>query len=108
MPEPRDVAAITQGREDGRHGTWARVPLMTPSSHGWRTAAITGFPDAVPGLVLLSSVRSANGNPRCYSRSCLMCRLPGSLSSQPAFGSGSSCGGFVFYERHASRSWYHA
>jgi hypothetical protein len=40
MPEPRDAAAITQGREDGRHGAEVRVHRMTPASHGWRIAAI--------------------------------------------------------------------
>jgi hypothetical protein len=44
MPEPRDAAAITQGREDGRHGgAEVRVDRTTPSSHGCKTAAITGF-----------------------------------------------------------------
>jgi hypothetical protein len=43
MPEPRDAAAITQGREDGRHGAEVRVHWMTPASHGGRTAAITCF-----------------------------------------------------------------
>jgi hypothetical protein len=44
MPEPREAAAITQGREDGWHGAAeVRVHWMTPASHGWRTAAITCF-----------------------------------------------------------------
>jgi hypothetical protein len=40
MPEPREAAAITQGRKDGRHGAKALVPRMTPSSHGWTDAVI--------------------------------------------------------------------
>jgi hypothetical protein len=40
LPEPKDAAAITQGREDGRHGAEVRVPRMTPTSHDGRTAAI--------------------------------------------------------------------
>jgi hypothetical protein len=43
MPEPIEAAAITQGREDGRHSAEARVHWMTPASQGWRMAAITGF-----------------------------------------------------------------
>ena len=43
MPEPIEAAAITQGREAGRHGAEARVHWMTPASQGWRMAAITGF-----------------------------------------------------------------
>jgi hypothetical protein len=40
IPEPRDATAITQGREDGRHGVEVRVLRMTPASHGWTTVAI--------------------------------------------------------------------
>jgi hypothetical protein len=43
MPEPIDAAAITQGREEGRHGAEARVPWMAPTSHVLTTAAITCF-----------------------------------------------------------------
>jgi hypothetical protein len=40
IPEPRDAAAITQGREEGWHGAEVRVPRMTPTSHAWTTVAI--------------------------------------------------------------------
>jgi hypothetical protein len=43
MPEPRDAAAITQGRDEGRHGASVRVHRMTPASHAWMTAAIVFF-----------------------------------------------------------------
>jgi hypothetical protein len=43
IPEPREAAATTQGREDGRHGAEVRVDRITPASHDWRTAAITVF-----------------------------------------------------------------
>jgi hypothetical protein len=32
IPEPREAAAITQGREDGRHGAEALVDRTTPTS----------------------------------------------------------------------------
>jgi hypothetical protein len=40
MPEPRDAATITQGRDDGWHGAWPRVERMTPTSHVWTIAVI--------------------------------------------------------------------
>ena len=40
MPEPRDAAAITQGREVGWHGVEALVDRMTPTSHGWTKVEI--------------------------------------------------------------------
>src|SRR5215212_7782800 len=42
MPEPREAAAITQGREEGWHGEEILVPSITPMSQGWRTAGIIG------------------------------------------------------------------
>jgi hypothetical protein len=47
MPEPRDAAAITQGREDGMHGAEPRVERMTPISQAGRTAGINGFSGSV-------------------------------------------------------------
>jgi len=44
MPEPKEAAAITQGREEGWHGTPPRVRLMTPASHGCMTATIMASP----------------------------------------------------------------
>jgi hypothetical protein len=40
MPEPRDAAIMTQGREDGWHGAEARVDRMMPTSHVWTTVEI--------------------------------------------------------------------
>jgi hypothetical protein len=40
IPEPKDAAAITQGREFGRHSAEDLVDRTTPISHAGRTAGI--------------------------------------------------------------------
>jgi hypothetical protein len=40
MPEPREAAAITHGRELGRHSAEGLVDWTTPISHAGRTAGI--------------------------------------------------------------------
>jgi len=85
MPEPSDAAAITHGRESGRHSAEALVEWTTPISHAGRTAGIIWFSQSVP-LPAQPGTAKPDAPPHAPTRRGVACAIrspPGCVSSTP-------------------------